>query len=88
MVMFATIFLSTVLRLTNFLSLDSAACSSARNSCAGRDTRQGMRGVSVGRGAHLDLSALEELGIMSSLSTHRRELGGMWEALPPSRRVG
>jgi len=33
MVMFATIFFSTVLRLTNFLSFASAAWRSARNSC-------------------------------------------------------
>lgn len=33
MVMLATIFLRTVFRLVNFLSFDSAACSSARNSC-------------------------------------------------------
>ena len=35
MVMLATIFLRTVLRLVNFLSLDSAACNSARNSYVG-----------------------------------------------------
>lgn len=32
-VMFATIFFSTVFRFANFLSFDSAASNSARNSC-------------------------------------------------------
>ena len=73
MVMFATIFFSTVLRLTNFLSLDSAACSSARNSYRDR------RGVSAGRAcggdgggdaAHLYLAALKEFGILPGLGRH------------------
>ena len=68
-VMFATIFLSTVLRFVNFLSLLSAASSSARNSC-GHASQHGhlhatLQHVSAAVIAHLDLSPLEELGILA-----------------------
>ena len=47
-VIFATIFFSTVFRFVNFLSLVSAASSSARNSCKGPDTAQNAAGDADG----------------------------------------
>lgn len=70
MVIFATIFFSTVFRLTNFLSLASAACNSARNSC---ETQRGMSDHRPERpltSAHLYLAPREELGILAGLGSH------------------
>lgn len=68
MVMFATIFFSTVFRFVNFLSFVSAAWSSWRNSWTLREFAQSNN---THRYAYLNLSALEELGILAHLS--------MWE---------
>lgn len=69
MVIFATIFFNTVLRFVNFLSFDSAAWSSARNSYgACEDLVESIVGVT--RHSHLNLASLEELGILTRLTSH------------------
>jgi hypothetical protein len=67
-VMFATIFFKTVFRFWYFLSFASAACSSARNSYMIKFVTEFNRL----RVPHLDLSALEEFGILTVLRGHRK----------------
>ena len=71
-VIFATIFFSTVFRFVNFLSLASAACNSARNSCVLRvhPRAPGSDGRHIVVIAHLDLAPREELGILAALAAH------------------
>lgn len=68
-VMFATIFLRTVLRFWNFLSFASAAWSSTRNSWVKAALRRSSTPINL---TYLDLATLKELGILSRLSGHAR----------------
>jgi len=65
MVIFATIFFKTVFLFVNFLSLLSAASSSARNSCGIASANQQRREKDKYRVSHLNLSPLEELSILT-----------------------
>jgi hypothetical protein len=63
--MFATIFFKTVFLFVYFLSLLSAASSSARNSCGtAKANQQGYENDKYGV-THLNLSPLEELCILT-----------------------
>ena len=65
MVMFATIFFKTVFRFVYFLSLLSAASSSARNSC-GIASKNQQRLEKDKRGlSYLNLPSLEKLSILT-----------------------
>lgn len=85
--MLATIFLRTVLRLVNFLSLDSAACNSARNSYVETCLCSYLRQV-YDLSTHLDLPPLEELGILGTLSTHGVSVLNFGPSLSPSAYSG
>ena len=66
MVIFATIFFKTVFLFVNFLSLLSAASSSARNSYGIANTKCQQKRESDPYGvSHLNLSPLEELSILA-----------------------
>lgn len=65
MVIFATIFFKTVFLFVNFLSLLSAASSSARNSCGIASRRQRRREGIEYSDSHLNLSSLKELRILA-----------------------
>jgi len=65
--MLATILFRTVFRLTNFLSLASAACNSLRSSY--RENRQNSQ--TLKQVIYLNLAPLEEFGILTWLSHYQ-----------------